>query len=242
MKTEFRSVWISDLHLGTRWTNVDALSRFLATLQCENLYLVGDIFDFWAMDAYWYWPKAHNDIMLQFFRKAAEGSNVIYVPGNHDELLRGYDGSVVTGVKLHNSVIHTTADDRRFLVMHGDELDRVVSRHSGIAKLGARADNIIRWINEILNRFLRSFDIPEWDFPAYLKHSVKAVCKLGSSFERSLADLAANAGCAGVICGHVHETALKDLGSALYCNDGDWIDNASALVEHRDGHLELLTF
>lgn len=242
MRTEFRSVWISDLHLGTRWTNVDALKRFLADLRVQNLYLVGDIIDIWALESSWYWPTAHNDILLSLFEKAQDGANVIYVPGNHDETLRGLDGTNISGITVSNNLIHTTADDRDFLVMHGDEFDRVVARHHWLAKLGSRADNFLRWLNAILNRFLGSLEIPSVSFPAVAKKSVKALCKLGSSFERSIVQVADNNACAGVICGHVHETALKDLGSILYCNDGDWIDNASALVEHKDGTLELLTF
>ncbi|MDZ7814535.1 MAG: UDP-2,3-diacylglucosamine diphosphatase [Planctomycetota bacterium] len=240
MATEFRSVWISDLHLGTRWTNVDALNTFLRDLSCQKLYLVGDIFDFWVLDKNWYWPTSHNEVMLNIFRISEEGTEVIYVPGNHDDIFRGYDGMSMSGIRMANSDTHTTADGRRFVVTHGDEFDRVVANHRWLAKLGARADNFIRWLSKLINDFLGRFNVPEWQAPAFFKHSIKGVCKLGSSFERSLVSLAGELGCNGVICGHVHKTALKEFDNRLYCNDGDWIDNASALVEHTDGNLELL--
>jgi UDP-2,3-diacylglucosamine pyrophosphatase LpxH len=238
----FRSIFISDIHLGTRGCKADFLLDFLRHSESEFLYLVGDIFDGWRLKRTWFWPQTHNDVIQKMLRKARKGTKVFFVPGNHDEFARDYVDNEFGRVEVRSEVIHTAANGRRFLVMHGDECDGVLLYARWLAVLGDYAYVTALTINHWFNIVRRKLDLPYWSLSAYLKHKVKNVVQFMSSYENSMVAMAKSRGAEGVICGHIHQAALKEIDGILYCNDGDWVESCTALVEHYDGRMEILTW
>jgi len=236
----YRTIWISDLHLGTRGCKADDLLDFLKHSESETLYLVGDIVDGWRLRKSWYWPQAHNDVVQKVLRKARKGTRVVFVPGNHDEFVRDYHGLLFGDIKVENTAIHHTADGRRLLVLHGDAFDGVVKHARWLALLGDRAYTAALTLNHWLNMARRSMGFPYWSLSAYLKHKVKNAVQYMTRFEETMADEARRLGADGVVCGHIHHAELREIGGILYCNDGDWVESCTALVEHFDGRLEIL--
>jgi UDP-2,3-diacylglucosamine pyrophosphatase LpxH len=236
----YRSVFISDIHLGTRGCQAELLLDFFRHMTCERLYLVGDIVDGWKMKGGWYWPQAHNDVVQKVLRLARKGVAVIYIPGNHDDRVRDFCGVHFGGVVVARDAIHQCADGRRFLVTHGDEFDGVVRYALWLALLGDVAYRTVLMLNTVLNRLRRRFGFGYWSFSAFLKAKVKNALKFIDNFERAVADEARRRGVEGVICGHIHKAEMRDIGGALYINDGDWVESCTALVEHFDGGLEIL--
>ncbi len=235
-----RSIWISDVHLGTRACKAEFLLDFLKHTDSRHLYLIGDIIDFWSLRNGWYFPPLHNQILQSILEKAANGTRVVYVPGNHDEVLRDYVGRVFGGVRIEKNTIHTTADGRRFLVIHGDELDVVVRHSRWVAKMGSRAYDFLLWSNRLVNVVRRRLGLPYWSLAAYLKHKVKNAVNFISNFEQALAHEARRCAVDGVICGHIHRATVEDIHGVLYCNDGDWVESCTALLERDNGALALL--
>jgi UDP-2,3-diacylglucosamine pyrophosphatase LpxH len=240
IKRRYRTIWISDIHLGTRGCKADDLLDFLKDTDSETLYLVGDIVDGWRLRKSWYWPQAHNDVVQKILRKARKGTRVVFVPGNHDEFVRDYHGLLFGDIKVENSAIHHTADGRRLLILHGDAFDGVVKHARWLALLGDRAYTVALDLNHWLNVARRAMGFPYWSLSAYLKHKVKNAVQYMTRFEETMADEARRAGADGVVCGHIHHAELRDLNGILYCNDGDWVESCTALVEHFDGRLEIL--
>lgn len=236
----YRTVWISDVHLGFRGCAAEFLLDFLRSVECETLYLVGDIIDFWEMERRMYWPQAHNNVIRTLLGKAKHGTKVIYIPGNHDEVLRDFCGADFGNVALRQNVMHETADGRKLLVMHGDEMDQVVKCSRFLAVLGSRAYDWLLWLNRYVNAARRLFGLPYWSLAAFLKHKVKNAVNFISSFEKGIAHEARRRGASGVVCGHIHRAEITEIDGILYCNDGDWVESCTALVEHADGHLEIL--
>jgi UDP-2,3-diacylglucosamine pyrophosphatase LpxH len=236
----FRSIWISDIHLGTRGCKARILLDFLKHTDSEFLYLVGDIVDGEQLSRSWYWEQSHNDVIQKLLRKARKKTRVIYVPGNHDHFARSYAGLSFGGVRVAKGVIHATADGRRFWVFHGDEFDRIVREVKWLSALGDRAYDLALVANVIFNRVRRRFGRPYWSLSAHLKSRVKTVVNFLCGFRESAVNAARARGLDGVICGHVHRAEMLDFDGVLYCNDGDWVESCSALVEHFDGRLELL--
>lgn len=236
----YRTVWISDVHLGFRGCAAEFLLDFLRSVECETLYLVGDIIDFWEMERRMYWPQAHNNVIRTLLGKAKHGTKVIYIPGNHDEVLRDFCGADFGNVALRQNVMHKTADGRKLLVMHGDEMDQVVKCSRFLAVLGSRAYDWLLWLNRYVNAARRLFGLPYWSLAAFLKHKVKNAVNFISSFEKGIAHEARRRGANGVVCGHIHRAEITEIDGILYCNDGDWVESCTALVEHADGHLEIL--
>ncbi len=236
----FRTIWISDVHLGIRACKAEFLLDFLKQTQSDYLYLVGDVIDLWSMKTFWYWPKLHNDVVQTVLNKAANGTKVIYVPGNHDELFRDYAGKTFGKVRICAEAIHKTADGRRLLVIHGDEFDSVVKYSKWLAKLGSGMYEFLLFANRGINFFRRRFGFPYWSLAAYLKHKVKNAVSYISKFEEALVHEARKRKVHGVICGHIHKAAIEDFDGVLYCNDGDWVDSCTALVEHPDGALAVI--
>jgi len=234
-----RAVWISDTHLGTRACKADYLLDFLQRTDSAYLYLVGDIIDFWSMKSRWYWPAAHNQVLRTILAKAARGTRVIYVPGNHDELFRDHIGAVFAGVQVANDYIHTTVDGRRLLVMHGDEFDNVVKHSKLVAKIGSDMYDFLLWSNRWVNLVRRRLGFPYWSLAAFLKHKVKNAVNFISNFEQAIAYEARRRQVHGVVCGHIHRATIETINGVLYCNDGDWVESCTALVEHHDGRLAL---
>ena len=237
-----RTVWISDLHLGTPGCRADALLEFLRAVACETLYLVGDIIDGWQLRRSWYWPQSHNDVVQKILRKARKGTQVIFVPGNHDEFARRYIGHSFGGVQVLEDCIHVTADGRRLWVTHGDLFDGVVQCARWLAHLGDAAYEFTLRLNRWFNAARARMGLPYWSLSKYLKLKVKRAVSYVGDFEAAVAREARRHGAHGVVCGHIHHAEMRTIDGVLYCNDGDWVESLTALVEHDDGRLELLDF
>ncbi|MCW5751965.1 MAG: UDP-2,3-diacylglucosamine diphosphatase [Alphaproteobacteria bacterium] len=235
-----RAIWISDIHLGTPGCKAELLLDFLRHNESEYLYLVGDIVDGWQIRRSWFWTQSHNDVVQKLLRKARKGTKVIYVPGNHDEVLRDYAGLQFGGIAVEREAVHVTADGRRFLVIHGDQFDGIVCHARWLATLGDRAYSLALALNHWFNLARRRLGLPYWSLSAYLKHKVKHAVEFISSFEQALAQEAARRGFQGVICGHIHHAEIRRIGDITYCNDGDWVESCTALVESLDGELSIL--
>jgi UDP-2,3-diacylglucosamine pyrophosphatase LpxH len=235
-----RAAWISDTHLGTAGCKAELLLDFLKSVDCETLYLVGDIVDGWQLKKGWYWPPRHNDVVRCVLKKAKHGTRVIYVPGNHDEMFRDYAGLNLGGVELAMEAIHETADGRRLLVLHGDEFDGVVLYAKWLAFLGDNAYTLLLQLNRVLNWVRRKRGLPYWSLSAHLKKKVKNAVQYISSFEEVVAAAAHERRVHGVVCGHIHTAEIRRIGDVTYYNDGDWVESCTALVEHPDGRMEII--
>jgi UDP-2,3-diacylglucosamine pyrophosphatase LpxH len=235
-----RTVWISDLHLGTPGCQAAALLDFLRTTECQTLYLVGDIIDGWQLRRSWYWPQAHNDVVQKILRKARKGTRVVFVPGNHDEFARRYVSHNFGGVDVLEECIHVTADGRRLWITHGDLFDGVVQCARWLAHAGDLAYEFTLKVNRWFNRARARLGLPYWSLSRYLKHKVKRAVSYINDFEIAVAREARRRGAHGVVCGHIHHAEIREIDGVLYCNDGDWVESLTALVEHHDGRLEIV--
>ncbi len=236
----YRTIWLSDIHLGTRACQADMLLDFLNHTQSKKLYLVGDIVDGWELRKKWFWPCAHHSVLHHFLKLSREGTRVTYIPGNHDEMSRDYAGKTFGGIPVTNQVVHVTADGKRMLVMHGDQFDVVMRSAKWLAKLGSMAYGIAICINWIFNTVRLSLGLTYWSLSAYLKQKVKGAVKDINDYELLLAEEARQHKCAGIICGHIHRAEIRTVENVVYCNDGDWVESCTALVEHLDGQLEII--
>jgi UDP-2,3-diacylglucosamine pyrophosphatase LpxH len=236
----FRSIWISDIHLGTRGCRADMLLDFLKHTESEYLYLVGDIVDGWHLRKRWYWPQQHNDVIQKILRRAKHGAQVFFVAGNHDEFARGFCGLHFGGVFVTNEAIHETADGKRLLIIHGDQFDAVMSCARWLAYLGDTAYEFSLRLNILFNFVRRKLGFPYWSLSAWLKHKVKNAVDHISSFEHFIAESARHNKTDGVVCGHIHHAQMRMIGDVLYCNDGDWVESCTALVEDRQGNLSII--
>ena len=239
-KRKYRAVWISDIHLGTRGCNAELLLDFLRSIECETLYLVGDIVDGWRLRKGWYWPDAHNEVVRRILKLAHRGTRVVLIAGNHDEMLRPYAGMSFGGVEIALDAIHTTADGRRLLITHGDEFDSVVLYARWLAFLGDQAYTQLLRLNVVLNRIRRRLDMPYWSLSSYLKKRVKNAVQFIGAFEEAVAHAARDRQVDGVVCGHIHSAEIRQIGDITYMNDGDWVESCTALVKDRAGTISIL--
>ncbi len=239
-RLQVRTVWISDLHLGTPGCQAEALLDFLRSVDCETLFLVGDIIDGWQLRRQWYWPQAHNDVVQKLLRKARKGTRVIFVPGNHDEFARKYLGHNFGGVDVVDEYMHETADGRRLWVTHGDLFDSVIQCARWLAIVGDWAYDITIRINRHVNSWRARMKLPYFSLSRYLKLKVKRAVSYVGDFEVAVAREARARGAHGVVCGHIHHAEMRSIDGVLYCNDGDWVESLTALVEHADGRLEIV--
>ena len=235
-----RSVFISDVHLGFKGCRAEFLLDFLRRVECEQIYLVGDIIDLWSLQRTFYWPQAHNDVIRTILGKAKHGTRVLYVPGNHDRAFRDHDGLTLGNVEICLEVIHETADGRRFLVLHGDEFDSIVRASPLLESVGNHAYAAALRLNRYVNAIRQRLGYRYWSLAAFLKHKVKNAVKYIANFERALAVEARRRGVDGVICGHIHRAEITEIDGILYCNDGDWVESCTTLVEDFAGRLSLL--
>jgi UDP-2,3-diacylglucosamine pyrophosphatase LpxH len=235
-----RAVWISDLHLGTPGCQALALLDFLKSVDCRTLYLVGDIIDGWQLRRSWYWPQSHNDVVQKLLRKARKGTRVVFVPGNHDEFARHFVTHSFGGVEVVDDCMHITADGRRLWVTHGDLFDGVIQCAKWLAHVGDSAYEFTLKINRWFNRVRAQLGLPYWSLSRYLKHKVKRAVSYVNDFEQAVAREAKKRGAHGVVCGHIHHAEMREIDGVLYCNDGDWVESLTALVEHHDGRLEII--
>jgi len=237
----YRTVFISDVHLGTRGCQAELLLDFIKSVECDTLYLVGDIIDGWKMKSGgWYWPQAHNDVVQKVLRMARKGVQVIYVPGNHDDRARDFCGIHFGGVIVARDAIHETADGKRYLVLHGDEFDGVVEHAKWLAFLGDWAYRALLGANTGWNLIRRRMGFGYWSLSAFVKVKVKNALQFIENFEVAVAREAQRRGVDGVICGHIHHAEMREIDGVAYVNDGDWVESCTALVEHFDGTLEIL--
>ncbi len=235
-----RTLFISDIHLGTKACQAQALLSFLRDHDADTIYLIGDIIDGWALKSGWHWPQAHNDVVQKLLRKGRKGARIIYLPGNHDEFLRGYYGTHFGGIDVQETAIHETADGKRYLILHGDAFDFVI-RHAGwLAHLGDAAYDAAIFLNRIATVIRRHLGLPYWSLSAWAKLKVKNAVNVISKFEDALTKEAARLGVQGVICGHIHHAVSRDIEGVHYLNTGDWVECCTAIVEHHDGRFEII--
>lgn len=241
MSQRVRSIFISDVHLGTRACQADRLLDFLRHYHSEQIFLVGDIVDFWAMSRSIHWAPSHNTVVQKVLRRARHGDTVIFIPGNHDEALREYAGTAFGDIRVESEWVHEAADGRRYLVVHGDEYDQVTLHHRWVAVLGDCAYNLLVQINVWLSRLRRLLRISGyWSLAGYAKRKVKKAVNFVFDFEDSVARAVRARGFDGVICGHIHCAEQRTIEGVEYLNCGDWVDSCSAIVEHFDGRMEVI--
>jgi UDP-2,3-diacylglucosamine pyrophosphatase LpxH len=237
---KYRALFISDVHLGTRSAQAPMLLDFLKYHDAETIYLVGDIVDFWRVKRGPVWPQSHNDVLQKILRKVRKGTRVVFIPGNHDEGLRDYCGMQFGGIEIERQIEHVTADGKRYVVMHGDEYDVVVRYARWLAFLGDRGYEFALWMNNPLNFVRRRLGLGFWSLSAYLKHRVKTAVNFIGEFEKNLADEARRHNAHGVICGHIHHAASRDIDGVHYLNTGDWVESCTAIRETMDGQMQLV--
>ncbi len=237
---KYRAVWISDIHLGTPGCQAGHLLDFLRSFDSDYLYLVGDIIDGWQLKRSWYWQQSHNDVIQKVLRKARKGTHVIFIPGNHDEAVRQFIGMKFGDIQIMEEAIHETADGRRLWITHGDLFDGVIQCARWLAHLGDQAYEFTLKLNRWFNYLRARLGLPYWSLSRFLKHKVKRAGSFISDFEQAVAHEARRRGLDGVVCGHIHHAEMREIEGVLYCNDGDWVESLTALVEHEDGRLEII--
>ena len=236
----FRAIFISDVHLGTRTSQADALIEFLRETEADTYYLVGDIVDFWKIRRGSHWPQAHNDVVQKLLRKVRKGARIVFIPGNHDECLRDFCGMHFGGIDVLRNCTHRTAKGRRYVVMHGDEFDVVVRTAKWLAFLGDRGYEAALWFNNPLNWMRRHLGLGYWSFSAFLKNRVKRAVSFIGAYEDAVAAEAHRQNADGIICGHIHHPADRKIGNTHYLNCGDWVESCTAIVETMEGDLRLI--
>lgn len=239
-RLSFRSVWISDVHLGTRGCNAALLIDFFDHVDCATMYLVGDIIDGWQLKKRHFWPPEHNDIVWRVLKRARRGTRVVYIPGNHDEMVKPFAGFNFGGVEIAAEAVHTTADGRRLLVVHGDEFDAVMLAHRWLATVGDAAYTALLRCNLLVNRIRTWLGLPYWSLSMVAKHKVKNAVQFIGRYEEVVSHAARARGVDGVVCGHIHSAEMREIEGIAYYNDGDWVEGCTALVEHHDGRMEIL--
>ena len=236
----YRAIFISDVHLGFSGCSAQYLLNFLRSTTCEYLYLVGDIIDIWQMKRRVYWPQLHNDVVRTILGKAKHGTKIIYVPGNHDEILRDFDNTVFGNLEIQNEYIHTTADGKRFLIIHGDQFDGVVKNSRIMALVGSALYEMLLHVNILVSYTRHKLGLSYWSLSNAIKHQVKQAVNYISNYEIALAHAAMKCNVDGVITGHIHRAEITSINDIIYCNCGDWVESCTALVEYYDGSIELL--
>ena len=238
----YRAIVISDLHLGTKRAQTEALLDFLRATESDQLYIVGDFIDNWSLRKAWHWDQLHNDVIQKLLRKARKGTKLVYIPGNHDENFRNFLNLRFGRVAVLEETVHISATGKRYLVLHGDKFDGVVRFAPWLAKLGDSAYEVSMELNSVVNSVRRFLRLPYWSLSAYLKNRVKKAVEFISHFEEAVVREARARNCQGVICGHIHTPDDRDIDGIHYLNDGDWVESCTALVEHADGRFEIINW
>ena len=236
----YRTLFISDLHLGSKAAQADMILDFLKMNDADTIFLVGDIIDGWRLRSSWYWPQSHNDVVQKLLRKARKGTKMVYIPGNHDEFARQFVKLSFGGIEILRKTTHIAADGKKFLIMHGDEFDLVVCNARWLAYLGDWAYDLAIFINMNFNFIRRKLGFPYWSFSAWAKLKVKNAVNFIGSFETALAEEARKGGADGIICGHIHHAVIRDIDGIRYMNTGDFVESCTAIAEHEDGRMEIL--
>ncbi len=236
----YKTVFISDIHLGTKMSQADKLLGFMKTLECEKIYLVGDIVDCWAMSKKNIWNQFHNDVVQKLLRKARKGTEIIYIPGNHDDVMRNYCDNEFGHVIITNEAIHLGVDGKLYLVTHGDQFDIVMKNAEWLAHLGSWAYDVSISISVMLNKIRNLLGLSHWSLSSYLKYKVKESVNFIGDYEETLTKYVKNKGLNGIICGHIHHANIRDIDDVRYMNCGDWVESCTALVEHHNGTFEII--
>lgn len=239
LRLPYRTVFLSDVHLGSGTAMAEQAADFLKHVECETLYLVGDIIDMWRLKARWRWPDCHHRFARRVLKMAQKGTKVVYIPGNHDDAARDYEGLNFGGIVIQREAVHVTADGRRLLIVHGDEADLVVRNYQLLSTIGGAAYDHLVVINRWYNAYRRFRGKPYWSLSKWLKLKVKSACTHVARFEETLEGMALDRGLDGVVCGHIHKPEIRR-GKVDYFNCGDWVETGSALVEHDDGQMQIV--
>lgn len=237
---QYRTLFLSDIHLGSRAAKADFLIDFLRHHEADTIFLVGDIVDGWRLRRSWHWPQTHNDVVQKILRQARKGAVVTYIAGNHDEFLRMFQGTHFGGIVVADRAVHVAADGKRYLVIHGDQFDTVVMNARWLAYLGDRAYETAMLANRAIARVRRMFGLPYWSFSSWAKVKVKRAVNFIGAFQEVLTEEARRSEVDGVICGHIHHAAIENFDDIRYINTGDWVESCTAVVEHFDGTMEIL--
>jgi len=238
----YRSVFISDVHLGTKMSQPQALLEFIKTFECERLYLVGDIIDGWAMSKSFYWPQEHNDVIQKIMRMARKGTLVTYLPGNHDEFMRSFGEHQFGNIVLTDTIAHRGLDGKSYIVMHGDQFDVVVKNMKWLSHIGSWAYDLTIGLNVVIAKVRGWFKLPYWSLSAWAKYKVKQAVNFIGDFEENLAKFAKSRGANGIICGHIHHANIRDIGDVKYMNCGDWVESCTALIETYEGRWIIIKY
>lgn len=238
----YRTLWISDVHLGCPACKAEQLADFLRRNDCERLYLVGDIIDGWRLRSHWYWPQSHANVVREILSKSERGTAVYYITGNHDEFLRRYAEHPLSfgNINIANEAIHHTADGRRLLVVHGDAFDMITRYHRRVAVAGDAAYQLLMRLNVVINAVRARTGRAYWSLSAYAKHQVKKAVNFVSEFEESVARDCHRRGLDGVVCGHIHHAEVREIGGVSYHNCGDWVESCTALGEDYNGRISVI--
>ncbi len=239
-RRKYRTIWISDIHLGTKGCNAELLIDFLDNVDSETMYLVGDIIDGWRLKKKFYWPSTHNDIVWRILKRAKRGTRIVYIPGNHDEMFRQFTGLSFGGVEIRRAAFHDTADGRRLMVLHGDEFDAIMLAHRWLAFLGDALYHVMMGLNRWTNAIRQRLGMPYWSLSKMAKHKVKNAVSVIGRFEQALTLEAQESGVDGVICGHIHYADMHERMGIHYINTGDWVESCTAVVETPEGEFELI--
>ena len=238
---QVRSIFLSDIHLGTRACQAERLLEFLREYESDHLFLVGDIIDFWAMSRGIYWTAAQNTVVQKILKRARHGARVVFIPGNHDEAIREHAGISFGDILVVQEHVHAAADGKRYLLLHGDEFDTVTRCHRWLAVLGDRAYAFVVRLNVTLSWIRRSLGVAGyWSLSGYAKHKVETAVSFIDDFEQSVVRNVKDRNLDGVICGHIHAAAIREIEGVTYINCGDWVDSCTAIVEHGDGRMEVI--
>ena len=239
-KHHYRTIWVSDVHLGSKGCQAEALVEFLNAHSCEYLYLVGDIFDLWALKRSIHWPKSHNEVIRTLIDLIRAGTKVIYIPGNHDARFRDQTGLEFNGIIVKRQALHVTADGRYFLVLHGDEFDSVVQYSQLVAMFGGKMYELLLQFNQPVNEIRSAMGFPYWSLSKFVKSKVKNAVSFISDYEKAVAREASRYDIDGVICGHIHQAEISSIHGLQYCNCGDWVESCTALAEDQKGQIKLI--
>jgi len=241
MTTNYRSIFISDVHLGTKGSKAELLLIFLRYAECDNLFLVGDIFDGWRLKRNWYWAEDHSTVVQKILRMGRKGTKIYYIPGNHDEFMRQFLEHSFGNIELHNEMIYKAVNGKQYIIIHGDKFDIVTMNMKWIAHAGDWAYTLLLNINTAIHWFRSYFRLPYWSLSKWAKHKVKEAVNFIGNYERSLINYARIKQVDGVICGHIHSSNISVIDGIEYMNSGDWVESCTALVEHLDGTWEIVS-
>ena len=236
----YKTVFISDIHLGTKMSQADKLLDFMKTFECEKIYLVGDIVDCWAMSKKNIWNQFHNDVVQKLLRKARKGTEIVYIPGNHDDIMRNYCDNEFGHIIIAEEAIHLGVDGKLYLITHGDQFDIVMRNAQWLAHFGSWAYDVSISMNVWLNKVRNLLGLPHWSLSSYLKYKVKESVNFIGDYEETLTKYVNNKGLSGIICGHIHHANIRDIDGITYMNCGDWVESCTALVEHHNGTFEII--